>query len=200
MKKIGITLILVLMMITAVGCGQKPLASSEGNEQLPDKIVNEQEPQPSAQPDSSQGSSNGGQSEQVVAPVPQMLKIKVYYTDDDIMDLKEMEQEITVEDANPNSKYSEAFKSLQKVSGSGVISLWEKVILNTASFADGEVTVDIQLPDEARLGSGGESLAIDALKATFFQFEEVKKLELTVNGDKLDSLMGHVELEHPMTK
>lgn len=200
MKKIGISVILVLMMIVAVGCGQKPLASSGGNEQLPDVTVNEQEPQPSTPPDSSQGSSNGSQNGQVEAPVPQVLKIKVYFTDDDIMDLKEMEQEITIEDANPNSKYSEAFKALQNVSGSGVISLWEKVILNKALLEDGEVTLDIQLPDEARLGSGGESLAIDALKATFFQFEEVKQLELTINGEKLDSLMGHVELEHPMTK
>lgn len=194
---------MIFLMTAAVGCGQKPLGGSGGNEQLPNVSVNETEPSTTALPDSTdptQGAQNNSHNEPTDSPASQKLKIKVYYTDDDIMDLKEMEQEITFEDAKANSKYSEAFKALQNVSGSGVISLWGKVILNSTSFADGELTVDIQLPAEARLGSGGESLAIDALRATFFQFDEVKRLELTVNGDKVDTLMGHVELEHPMTK
>ncbi|GGH23997.1 GerMN domain-containing protein [Paenibacillus segetis] len=203
MKKISVIALMIFLMIAAVGCGQKPLAGSGENEQLPNLSVNEAEPPATVVPDSTnstQGAQNNDPNEQTDTPTSQKLAIKVYYTDDDIMDLKEMEQEITFVDAKANSKYSEAFKALQNVSGSGVISLWGKVILNSTSFTDGELTVDIQLPDEARLGSGGESLAIDALKATFFQFEEVKQLELTVNGDKVDTLMGHVELEHPMTK
>ena len=70
----------------------------------------------------------------------------------------------------------------------------------TAEFKDGLVTVDINLPNEARLGSGGESLAIDALKATLFQFQEVNEIELLVDGAKVDTLMGHVELEYPMKR
>lgn len=203
MKKISVIALMIFLMTAVVGCGQKPLAGSGGNEQLPNLSANETEPQATAVPDSTepiQGAQSNGQNEPTGTPASQKLKIKVYYTDDDIMDLKEMEQEITIEDAKANSKYDEAFKALQNVNGNDVISLWGKVILNSTSFVDGELTVDVQLPDEARLGSGGESLAIDALKATFFQFDEVKQLELTVNGEKVDTLMGHVELEHPITK
>jgi hypothetical protein len=42
--------------------------------------------------------------------------------------------------------------------------------------------------------------AIDALQKTFFQFDEVQSLELLVDGNQIESLMGHVELEHPMTR
>ncbi|GJM74873.1 hypothetical protein HMSSN036_70890 [Paenibacillus macerans] len=74
--------------------------------------------------------------------------------------------------------------------------------LNSAAFseANGELALDIELPDEARLGAGGEALAIDALKKTMFQFDEVKQIEVTVGGEKVESLMGHADLEHPITR
>ena len=33
-----------------------------------------------------------------------------------------------------------------------------------------------------------------------FQFEEVQQIELTVDGQQVESLMGHVDLEHPMNR
>ncbi|MMZ65800.1 Sporulation and spore germination [compost metagenome] len=81
-----------------------------------------------------------------------------------------------------------------------MISLWDKITLNSVRVSNGKITLDVTIPDEARLGAGGESLAIDALKQTFFQFDEVKELELTIDGEQQESMMGHVELEHPFKK
>ncbi|MNP43609.1 Sporulation and spore germination [compost metagenome] len=113
------------------------------------------------------------------------------------MDLQAVEREISFVDES--QKYEKAFAALQTPE-EGKISLWHKVVFNSATFSNGLLTLDITLPDEARLGAGGESLAIDALKQTMFQFDEVQQLELTVDGQQVDSLMGHVELEHPFNK
>ncbi|MNJ00980.1 hypothetical protein D3C73_1604640 [compost metagenome] len=50
------------------------------------------------------------------------------------------------------------------------------------------------------MGSGGEVLLMDALKKAVFQFSEVQALDILVDGKIVDSLMGHVELEHPIKR
>lgn len=78
--------------------------------------------------------------------------------------------------------------------------MWSNIELLSATFDQGKLTLDVHIPDEARLGSGGEILAIDALKGTFFQFDEINSIDLLVDGEATDSLMGHAELEHPLTR
>ncbi|WP_410768454.1 GerMN domain-containing protein [Fontibacillus sp. BL9] len=202
MKKIGVAGLLLLLLIVAAGCGQKPQVASGGDEPNQDtQITVPATVNASGGNDSKQGASGNaeGTSSEPEVQTPEAItkKIEVFYTDDQVMDLKKVDRDITyTEDL---LKYKEAFKALQ-TADPGYISLWEKVILNSVQFAEGEVAIDITLPDEARFGAGGESLAIDAIKQTYFQFDEVKTLELTVDGEKLDSLMGHVDLEHPFKK
>ncbi|MBY3626982.1 GerMN domain-containing protein [Acinetobacter sp. CUI P1] len=61
-------------------------------------------------------------------------------------------------------------------------------------------TLDIHLPNSARLGSTGEDVALQVIQKTVFQFDEIKSLDLLVDGKAVESLMGHVELEHPIMK
>ncbi|RCX23364.1 sporulation and spore germination protein [Fontibacillus phaseoli] len=202
MKKIGVTGLLLLLLIVAAGCGQKPQASPGGAEPSKDSpITTPATVNAGGGSEGEQGTAgkDEGTSSEPNVQTPEVItkKIEVFFTDDQVTDLKTVEREITyTEDL---IKYKQAFKALQ-TADPGHISLWEKVILNSVQFAEGEVAIDISLPDEARLGAGGESLAIDAIKQTYFQFDEVKTLELTVDGEKLDSLMGHVDLEHPFKK
>ncbi|MDN4069134.1 GerMN domain-containing protein [Paenibacillus vini] len=200
MKKIGISGMLLIMLIVAAGCGEKPQAAPVGEQSsAATNITDPAETVEAANGGQTvQGAGNGeGSKQEPQEPEKITKKIEVFFTDDDIMELHATERSISfTEDL---LKYKEAFKALQTAEP-GMISLWEKVILNSVQFAGGELAIDISLPDEARLGSGGEALAIESIKQTFFQFEEVEKLELTVDGEKLDSLMGHVDLEHPIQK
>ncbi|GAA0135471.1 hypothetical protein YSY43_23110 [Paenibacillus sp. YSY-4.3] len=191
MKKLVMLGTMLVLVAALAGCGQKPQAAPEG-EQQPAPGITEQ---PSSEPNVSQGA--GPNDAQVEQPELQTAQVELYFTDDDLMELTKVQREIRYE--QDQDKYAEAFKQLQ-VSEDGLFSLWEKAILNKVTFADGELQIDIELPDEARLGSGGEVLAIDSLKATMFQFNEVRSLELTVGGEQVESLMGHVELNHPMTR
>ncbi|HEY2492612.1 MAG TPA: GerMN domain-containing protein, partial [Paenibacillus sp.] len=124
--------------------------------------------------------------------------ITAYYTDPDVMDLHKAQQEIQY--GNDIEKYKAAFKTLQIDSNPDLIPLWGKVELKSVTSTHGDISMDIHLPDEARLGSGGEMFALDALYNTLFQFKEVKSIDLTVDGKPTESLMGHIELEHPMVR
>ncbi|WMT42747.1 GerMN domain-containing protein [Paenibacillus sp. D2_2] len=194
MKKLWLSGLLAILIIASVGCGQKPEASPQGN----DSSSSIQDPVAAA-PDTNGGGDNEGQSGITDPATSEELKadITVYFTDEDIMDLKQVQREITYTDAN--DKYETAFKALQ-MADEGLISLWDKVELNTLDFSKGQLVIDITIPPEARLGAGGESLAIEALKKTMFQFDEVDSIEVTVDGKQLESLMGHVDLEHPITR
>ncbi|MNY78319.1 hypothetical protein D3C86_2185150 [compost metagenome] len=58
----------------------------------------------------------------------------------------------------------------------------------------------MKIPEDAHLGASGEDLALQALLKTSFQFDEVKTVDILVDGKSVDSLMGHVELEHPFSR
>lgn len=146
-------------------------------------------------PNTTPAASDQGTGEQEVVTET----IRAYYTDTQLMQLIETNKEITY--PSQLEKYMESFKTLQKSDSEDQLTLWsDQIVVHQIKFEQGKLTFDIALPDEARLGSGGEALAIEAFKQTMFQFDEVKSLDLLVDGKALDSLMGHVELEHPMTQ
>lgn len=183
-KKLWLSsLMLLTIIVLATACGQKQQTGSPNN----GKDSNVTTP---AAVDPQKG--NEQKEEQTKET------IDAYFTDEQIMDLKKESKEISYKDKN--EKYIASLKALQSANDDKLISLWTKVIFKSAEIKDGLVTVDITLPNEARLGSGGESLAIDALKNTLFQFSEVTAIDLLVDGVQVDTLMGHVELEHPMKR
>ncbi|WP_433946500.1 GerMN domain-containing protein [Paenibacillus sp. SN-8-1] len=206
-RKIWLTALLVVVVGISAGCGQKPqTAAGTDNTQNSSAPATNTDNSVNTSSTSSTDTSTGGAGGQATAPntsepadtKSKTLNIDAYYTDDQMLELKKVQKEIKYE--SDQDKYEAALKSLQSSGDSKLFALWEKVDFKSASFKDGLLTVDIHLPDEARLGAGGESLALDALKKTSFQFDEVKSLELLVDGQQVDTLMGHVELEHPMTR
>ncbi|MWV42043.1 hypothetical protein GRF59_00235 [Paenibacillus sp. HJL G12] len=219
-RKLWCAGILALVMIASAGCGQKPTTAPEsgqqetvsgeqqttgsGSETTPEKDAGSGDngnAGESTQGDSSKGSSTGsstGSSSQTTEPTAKKETIDVYFTDPQELDLKKSQKEISYE--NAVEKYVQAFKALQSSDKSELIPLWGKIELKKLEFKDGEITMDIHMPDEARLGAGGEQYALDALTKTMFQFDEVKSVELLVDGAKVESLMGHVDLEHPLTR
>ena len=114
-----------------------------------------------------------------------------------MMELVEGTAEITYKE--DQEKYEAAYQALQKSDKGDMVPLWEKIGLNSLKFENGALTLDVTVPDEANLGAGGESFAIDAIK-NLFQFDEVKSLQILVDGQQTESLMGHVDLENPMTR
>ncbi|WP_434750610.1 GerMN domain-containing protein [Paenibacillus amylolyticus] len=222
-KKIWIAALLVTVMAVAAGCGSKPTAAPSqtqgaGSETQTGNGVTEVDGQVITDPatagsednttpsNSANGSSEGKTSsgetstdKPSTSDSKEKKSIEVFYTDPEELELHKASAEITF--ASEDDKYKAAFASLQQSKDEKLVPLWSKDIeLKSVQFKDGALTLDIHMPDTARLGAGGESFAIDALKQTFFQFDEVKSLDLLVDGKSTESLMGHVDLEHPMTR
>ncbi|MEW4371499.1 GerMN domain-containing protein [Paenibacillus kandeliae] len=128
----------------------------------------------------------------------QSQEINVYYADVQVSKLEEHTQTIVFND--DTQKYSATYAALQDSKQKDLIPLWGTIDLRSDTFAQGKLTLDIHIPNEARLGAGGEALAIEALKKTFFQFNEVTSIEVLVDGKETDSLMGHTELTNPITR
>ncbi|MEK4112221.1 hypothetical protein ABIC86_000200 [Paenibacillus sp. DS2363] len=222
-KKIWIAALLVTVMAVAAGCGSKPTAAPNqtqgaGTENNVTEVEGETSTEPvTAEPEENTTpteSTEEGSSEEATTTTPpsetstekpatsesnEKKTITVFYTDEEELELHKASAEISY--ASDDAKYKAAFESLQQSKDAKLVPLWSKEIeLKSVQFKDGALTLDIHMPDTARLGAGGESYALDALKQTFFQFDEVKSLDLLVDGQQTESLMGHVDLEHPMTR
>ncbi|WP_293200328.1 GerMN domain-containing protein [Paenibacillus sp.] len=172
-------------MLTAViilsGCGSKP-------------VTNSGDTKPEPNPPSSNASSPSAPS----AEKKETYEIEVAYVDPELTQVKTKKAEITFSDND--EKYTQALDVLQHSDDPNYISLWSDIGLESLEYQDGKLTLNIHIPDEARLGSGGELLFLDVLQQTLFQFEEVQSIQLLVDGKETESLMGHVELENPIVR
>jgi hypothetical protein len=124
--------------------------------------------------------------------------IKVYYGNEDGSALTENTANIRF--TTPSSKYLGALNALKQSQDTKAVPLCPNFKFKTAELKDGNLTVDLSFTPNDQLGSNGESLLMQAIPKTLFQFEEVKTIDLLVDGKKVDSLMGHVDLPHPMTR
>ncbi|RCW51047.1 GerMN domain-containing protein [Paenibacillus prosopidis] len=122
----------------------------------------------------------------------------IYLTDAEL--LETVERTVKLAYDSESDLIKAAIAALQKDDGENALSLWKPIEIKSAELAEGQVTLDIHIPDEARLGAPGELLAIETLQKTLFQFEFVKSIDILIDGEAAESLMGHVDLEHPMKK
>jgi hypothetical protein len=204
-KKLSHAGIAALLLLVIAGCGDKPAAapSNEAGLNSPTVVSGAGE---NTTEEEGQDAVSTAQPTATETPVPtepvavekQSQSIAVYYTDSQLMDL--VPAKATINFTDDVEKYTEAFKALQTSENTELVSLWGKIELKSLKFENGQVQMDIHKPEEAQLGAGGEAFAISALTQTFFQFAEVKSIEMLVDGEQVESLMGHVDLEHPMTR
>jgi hypothetical protein len=184
-KKANIMLLLYLtaVLLILAGCVNKP-ATDPGN----------------AEPAPNPSQSNGSSPSAPDAEKKETQEIEVAYVDSELTQVKIKKAEIEFSDSN--EKYTQAFDAMQRSDDPEYISLWSDIGLESLEFqeADGKITLNIHIPDEARLGSGGELLFLDTLKQTIFQFQEIQSIQLLVDGKESESLMGHVELENPIVR
>jgi hypothetical protein len=109
-------------------------------------------------------------------------------------------KEVTLEQSSASSPYLEALNALIKSPDDKSVALFAGFTFQSAELKESTLTIDLTLPEEPQLGAPGEELLLESLKKTMFQFEEVQTIEVLVKGQKVESLLGHVDLPHPIVK
>lgn len=130
-------------------------------------------------------------------PEPSQQEVTVYVTDEQLTELQE--RKVTIAYANEAELVEKAIGALQENDGTK-ISLWHDIAVDSVTLDERIAKIDISFPDEARFGAPGELMLIDSLKKTLFQFSFIDGIDLLVEGEQTESVMGHVELEHPMVR
>jgi spore germination protein GerM len=209
-KKLTYAGIAAALLLVISGCGEKPTASPADAAATDSSSVSSgaggntgngnsaNTPQATSTPEPTEGTDAPAATDAPAVPEKQSQNIQIYYTDPQQTEL--VPAEISISFADATEKYTEAFKALQSSKNADQIPLWGGIELKSLVFTDGQIVLDIHKPDEAQLGAGGEALAIGALSQTLFQFDEVKNIDVLVDGEQVESLMGHVDLVHPMTR
>jgi hypothetical protein len=106
---------------------------------------------------------------------------------------------VTLEQSS-SSIYLDALNALSKNPDDQSVALFAGFTFKSAELKGSTLNIDLTLPVEPKLGAPGEELLLESLKKSMFQFEEVQAIEVLVNGQKVESLLGHVDLPHPIAK
>jgi spore germination protein GerM len=168
------------------GCGQKPTGGGPGS--VPQASNNQ------TTPPAKQGVAQAAPEKE-----PVHANIKAYYGDDQATKL--VEKEVSINYKVEKDKYTAALWTLKKApQDSKLVPLADSLGFKSAELKDKRLTLDLTVSGEGRLGAPGEQMLLDAIRKTLFQFPEVDSVDILVDGKAADSLMGHVELPHPMTK
>lgn len=147
------------------------------------------------------GVRGGAAQSPVVSPPPspaETVELRVYFGDPALERL--VERSVAVPKADTPSLVRRALSEMAGSPDDGAVALAGALEVRSVSMAGGVLHIDVRVRDEGRLGAPGEQLLVEALKRTFFQFDDVRAVELTVDGRRAESLMGHVELPYPMVR
>ncbi|MFB6362430.1 GerMN domain-containing protein [Paenibacillus elgii] len=131
-------------------------------------------------------------------PEKKELKIKTYFSDAQLEKL--VQKDVTINIKQDQDKYLAALNQLKKSPDDNTIPLFKGFTYKSVALKDGQLNLDVSIADEGRLGSGGEGMLLDALQKTMFQFSEIKSIEVLVDGKQVESLMGHMDLPHPIKR
>lgn len=128
----------------------------------------------------------------------QTATVQTFYGDENGTAL--VTKQATVSFSGDESKYIATLNALKKAPDSKTVSLFEGFTFRKATLDKGELRLDVSLSEGGSMGSPGEELVLQALQKSLFQFPEVTSIYVTVDGKKVDSLMGHMDLPYPIKR
>ncbi len=126
-------------------------------------------------------------------------EVKLYFPNDAGDGLGSVKVNVPTDD-----KYTAAVKEL--VAGTkepGLTGIFPKgVTVRSVKVADGLATVDFskELTHKFIGGSTGEQMLVSALVNTLTEFPEVERVLLTVEGERIETIAGHLDTSEPFTR
>ena len=131
--------------------------------------------------------------------VPSQTEVKLYFPNEAGDGLQPVKVTVPVED-----KYTQAAKEL--VAGTkepGLINIFPKgVTVRSVKVTGDLVTVDFskELTHKFVGGSTGEQMLVSALVNTMTEFPEIERVLITVEGERIETIAGHLDTSEPFTR
>jgi hypothetical protein len=129
---------------------------------------------------------------------PKPIQLNLYYGNEEGDSL--VSKAAALEPSTDGSVYLTILNKLTKSPDDQSVALFKGYTFQSAVLKDSTLTIDLTLPKESTLGAPGEELLLESLQKTMFQFSEVHAIEVLVNGQKVESLLGHMDLPHPIVR
>ena len=186
------TLVLALILIFSLsGCdsGEKTDTSKEGQVSQVDEEKDTDEGKEEEKVKDSQSKTEEKEEKTV----------KVYFSDNQATKLVEKEikvtldkdkplEEVVIEKLKDDSKDPELFNAIS-----------EKIKIKSVTVEDKTANVDIS-SENLSGGSTEEVFLIDSIVYSLTNLDNIEKVQFLVDGKKVDTLMGHMEVMEPFTK
>lgn len=185
-KRIGMAIMLLLLVLA--GCGQATLEKTPKETESPSETT---------QADPTNTTAQVAPAEPAEPAVPSK-NIDVYMANGDLTELRKVNVSITYQEEA--DKYRLAFIELTRSVDPELEPLWREHHLKGIYMKEGILHVDVVISTDEQLGSTGEMMALLALQNTFFQFDEISEIQILVDGEIQETLMGHVDISKPFKK
>lgn len=149
---------------------------------------------------SSSGSSSSSSSSSQSGSKAQLVNIKVYYPDENATGLVAVEKSIK----DTDNKYQAAVEALMagtdKKGLANVFPKKAKLLQVTVSGKVAKVDFSRELQKNFVGGSTGEEMLVGSVVNTLTEFPEIKKVQILVDGQEVETLSGHMDLSQPLPR
>lgn len=135
-------------------------------------------------------------------PRERNIDIKVYFPDDAGINLVAVKRRIRI--TSENQKYEDAVKIImanpKEVELTSIFPRGAK--LNSVTVENGTAYVDFSETLQRYFvgGSTGEELLVMSLVDTLTEFPEIKRVQILIDGEEIETLAGHMDLSEPLTR
>lgn len=132
-------------------------------------------------------------------------KVKLYFSDDQAMYLVPEERIIVPSDSNKEAFLKKVVEELIKgpTQNSLALTIPKETKVHSVKLAsDGTATVDFSQEIKTKNfgGSTGESFAVYSLVDTLTDFPDIIRVQILIDGQKVDTLTGHLDTSQPFVR
>ena len=212
-KLIAVTGICLGLLLVATGCAKNAAQAEEANNQV--EVVENQKTSEDLNREAEEKAANAAESNEAKDAEDKDKKDKkdgeeqsykvtlTYPSSDYIVNGDEENKKVTKQVAIDASKDDIVKKVLEQLAQSPKAEGAESVGLDKFDFSKSKLdgtTAVVDLAGDLNGGSLEEDVLARSIVNSLLSVDGIKAVEFTVNGEKAESLMGHVDISEPFTK
>lgn len=216
MKKIKLTAVTGICMgllLVATGCAKDAAQAEEANNQV--EVVENQKTSEDLNREAEENAANAAENNKAKNAEDKDKKDKkdgeeqsykvtlTYPSSDNIVNGDEENKKVTEQVTIDASKDDIVNKVLEQLAQSPKAEGAESVGLDKFDFSKSKLdgtTAVVDLAGDLNGGSLEEDVLARSIVNSLLSVDGIKAVEFTVNGEKAESLMGHVDISEPFTK